>query len=117
MLWKATIQVRQELLPGLKTQTHRQVCYQPRIIQRVIAIVEVAIKLRLDTRLSEDRRMVSPRRVRDINQLVAFVQLADGLGCNFDAATATYALRSREEKSKNKFSRAVNFKFFSLSRT
>lgn len=83
----------------------------------MIAIVEVAIELRLDSRQSEDWRVVSPRRVRDVNQLVAFVQLADGLGCNFDAAAATDALQAREEKIKINFSRAVNFKFFSLSRT
>lgn len=69
------------------------------------SIVEIAIKFRLDSRQSENWRMISPRRIRDVNQLVAFIELANSLGCNFDAATAAYALRSREERIKVK----INF--------
>lgn len=72
----------------------------------MVAIIKVAIKLRLDSRQSENRRMISPRRVRDVNQLVSFVQLGDRLGCNFDAATAAYALQSREENEELK----INFR-------
>lgn len=72
----------------------------------MVAIIKVAIKFRIDSRQSENRRMISPRRVRDINQLVPLVQLADCLGCNFDATTAAYALQSREENRELK----INFR-------
>jgi hypothetical protein len=56
--------------------------------------------------------MVSPRRVRDVDQLLSFVDLRDRLCCHLDRSTTTDALNQIEKENS-----AVNYTRFICSQS
>lgn len=73
------------------------------MIQVVISLVIVAIEFGVDSRLPEDGRVISPRRIRNVNQLFTFVNLTYCFGGDLYAAASTDALK-KNEKEKNSIS-------------
>lgn len=89
--WSESNKMKQISLHN-QLKIYSQIRHQSSMIQTAILIIIVAIKFGFQAWLPEYRRMISPRWIRDKNELFALVNLIDCLSCDFYTSAAADAL-------------------------